>query len=135
MNSPGLLQSRAGRRGHARPIGLPQRQAIPSLRLWRKRNITQAARDGIEELRAALLLTMWPGRSDWPAAARGDATTAIHLAFAVLTTASPSPWTIDLAGSALLLCQIDGNLAAGLVLSRLRRRFPAPNDSSEYEEA
>ena len=135
MSSFLLVESRGARRRGARPTRLRQRQVIPSLRWWRRRNFVQAARNGVAELRGALSLTMWPGRSDWRVAARGDAATAIRLGLAVLAAASPSAWTIDLAGSALLLCVAEGNPVAGLVLSRLRRRFVAPKPSSRHGEA
>ena len=129
------MRSLPARQGLTAPLGsgpaagLPQ-EVIPSLRWWRTRHPAQIAHGGLAELRAALSTTMWPGRSDWPAAARGHATTAIRLGLMILADAAPPAWTIDLAGSALLLCHADRNPIAGLVLDRFRRRFAAPETAA-----
>ena len=133
--SPQHLDSRAmRRRRRARFAAAPAHHPIPQLRWWRNSDLDQASSEAVDELRAALSLTMWPGRSDWPAAARGDVPTAIHHGIVVLAKDSPSAWTVDLAASALLVCAVD-NPAAGLVLRHIRRRFAAPNNSSRHEEA
>jgi translation elongation factor EF-Ts len=62
------------------------------------------------------------GEPGWHAAARGDAAVAVRIALRV-AAGRPSPLTIDLVGSALLLCAAEGNAAAQVTLQYLRRRF------------
>ena len=133
MMSPNFLDSRAAQRRGAQFITPPALGAIPPLRWWRNSDFDQASGEAVDELRAVLSLTVWPGRPDWRAAARGDVPMAIHHGIVVLAKDSPSAWTVDLAASALVLCAAD-NAAARLVLKHIRRRFAAPNNSSRHEE-
>ena len=62
------------------------------------------------------------GEPSWHAAVHGDAAVAVRIALRV-AAGRPSPLTIDLVGSALLLCAVEGNAAAQVALQYLRRRF------------
>ena len=135
MRSLPSLQTRSARRGSVRPAALPQHRAIPALRWWRKRNVARIARNGMEELRAALSLTTRPSRPNWRTAARGDDATAIRLNFMILASAPPSAWAVDLAASALPFRAADGTAAARPVPKYCSRRFVTPDSSSRHGEA
>jgi hypothetical protein len=105
--------------------GTGRRYDLPPLRWWRGDAPDRLDRSAAAELRQTLSRIRVPALTNWRAAARGEACVAVRIALGVASHPGAPDWLIDCAGSALLLCALEGSPAAGMVLAYLRRRLAA----------
>jgi hypothetical protein len=102
--------------------GRGQPLALPPLQWWQTADPILAGTAAAAVLRQTLAGIAMLGEPGWHAAVRGDAAMAVRIALQT-NRGRPSPLTINLVCSALLLCAIEGNAAAQVTLQYLRRRF------------
>lgn len=93
------------------------------LQVWRYPESIPNDAIPVARLRAALQATTLLGEPLWPAAVAGDIAELVGITLRAVHKNRPTPLTVDLIGTALLLSTLDGNTTAEVALHHLRRKF------------
>lgn len=116
MNTPATM-------GAATVTGRGHAVALPILHYWREPEMPPQDSIIYRLLREAVHDIAVLDERGWPAAIAGDAAEAVSIAVSACRKGATAPLTMDLAGTALLLCAVDGSEAALSALRFLRSRF------------
>jgi hypothetical protein len=126
MTNPSPLAARAAARAHVR------QQALSPLHWWLQEQAPELPQETmIAALRTALTRIALLGLTDHRAAADGNDAAAVRIALRLVNRPDTPTWLLDWAASALLLCTMQGSLAAAVTLVHLRRRHGVTNTDTD----